>query len=129
MQTQTDAELLAAARRIIAAAAIIERPKGLPPGYHGPVDLAYVRGSDVREFPKMVYKACPVSKSYPDGYRTRIVTSKEAQEALPNGWLVTTEEISGLLDPIAKAKNINPDDAEPEVEAQTEGKQLDKRKK
>jgi hypothetical protein len=114
MATETISEQeLAAARRIIAAHQTVARAteKTLPRDYHGPIDLTYVRGTDVREFPKAVYKP---SKVDPKGYITRVIQSKEEQDKLPKAWLVTTEQIHGLLDPIAKAQYITADDIEGE---------------
>lgn len=123
-------ELLAAARRIIAAQqALSARPRGLPSDYHGPIDLAYVRGTDVREFPKMVYKKSHVD---PRGYITRVVQSQAEQDTLSKGWLVTTAEIHALLDPIAKQAYVSADEiegSEPEErEASAQAKQAEKNK-
>lgn len=111
---QTDVEILEAARRIVAAATLTEKPKGLPPDYHGPIDLNYVRPKPV-EFPKMVYRA---SAKAPEGYITRIVKTKEEQDALPKSWLTTHAEIHGLLTPLVQAKNAPPDAEAEEQEAE-----------
>jgi hypothetical protein len=109
---QTDVEILEAARRIVAAATLTEKPRGLPPGYHGPIDLSYIRAAP-QEFPKMVYKA---STKNPNGYITRTVLSKAEQDTLPKGWLTTPAEVRGLLDPIIAAKNAPPDEEHEEEE-------------
>lgn len=124
---QTDAEILQAARKIVAAADAPKKREGLPVGYHGPVDLSYVRGTDVKEFPKMAYKASTVD---PKGYITRIVTSQEGQDALPKGWLTKAEDIHKLLDPLVQQQYVSPDEAEghepEEKEVSLKGKQAAK---
>jgi hypothetical protein len=109
-QPITEAELQAA-RRIIAAAqgTVGTANKKLQRDYHGPVDAENPRGDGAYEFPKMVYKA---SKVAPVGYITRTVRSQEEQDALPKGWLTTTEEIHALLSPISKAQYVSDEDVE-----------------
>lgn len=111
---QTDVEILEAARRIVAAATLQEKPKGLPPGYHGPIDLSYIRPPGT-EFPKMVYKARTPTKTNSSLYLTKVVRSKEEQDALPKGWLTTTAEIHALLAPIVQAQYKDPDEVEEEA--------------
>lgn len=83
---------------------------GLPdPSHRGVVDQSYVRGSDVREFPKMVYRASARDQR---GYETKIVKSEEEQSALGKGWLVSPKEIHALLDKINKARLGEVEDVE-----------------
>src|SRR6202161_1353169 len=104
---------LAAARQIIAAAIATVGTKNtrLPRDYHGPIDLSYERGVDVREFPRMVYKA---SKVDPRGYITRVVQSQEQQDALPRGWISNIADVHAFLDPLVKAQYVSADDIEGE---------------
>lgn len=97
-----------AARKIIAASQqnIGTKNTKLPREYHGPIDLSYERPAPT-EFPKMVYK---VSTHDPKGYVTRVIQSQEEQDKLPKGWLTTSAEVHALLDPIAKAQYVDPDD-------------------
>jgi len=96
--TQNDAALLEAARRIIAAHQTVQRPEGLPREHHGPLDPTYVR-PPATEFPKVSYKA---SDKDPRGYITKTVNSKAEEDKLAKGWSRTLAEMNAILDPIAK---------------------------
>lgn len=67
-----DPNVLLALQRFLASQQRKQAPKGLPPGYHGPIDLSYVRPAP-HEFPKVMYHASGL---------TKIVNSMEEQEAL-----------------------------------------------
>jgi hypothetical protein len=84
------------------------RTDGPDPSHRGVTDQNYVRGSDVREFPKMAYR---LKKTEPKGYQSRIVESVEEQEqATKNGWIVKPAEILALLEKLAQEQS---GDAEP----------------
>jgi hypothetical protein len=79
---------------------------GLPEiGHIGVIDSLYVRGSDVREFPKFAYKK---DSSAPNGYITRVVNSQEDQDTLPKGWLTSTKDVHALLEskPVVEVKVV-----------------------
>src|ERR1700722_19852852 len=67
-----DPKILLALQRFIASQKAKQTPKGLPPGYHGPIDLNYVRPAP-HEFPKVMYHSSGL---------TKIVNSKEEQDGL-----------------------------------------------
>jgi len=63
------------------------------PHHIGVIDANYVRPAP-SEFPKMVYRKSAQAK---EGYITKIVASKEEQDALPKGWAVSTQDVHALL--------------------------------
>lgn len=74
--------------------------QGLPdPAHRGVIDPAYVRGKDVREFPKWAYKA---NAKDPKGYSTLMVNSQAEQDTL-KGWVTAPKDIHALLEGVAKA--------------------------
>jgi hypothetical protein len=76
------------------------------PNYRGVFDANYVRPAPT-EFPKIVYRK---DEREPKGYRTKIVKSREEQDALGKGWLTTAAEVHALLDPIASAQYRDPEE-------------------
>lgn len=82
---------------------------GPDPAHRGVIDMGYVRGSDVREFPKMVYRE---SKKEARGYETKIVKTEEEQTALPKGWLSSPKDVHTLLERLERARLGETDDVE-----------------
>jgi hypothetical protein len=79
------------------------RVDGPDPQHRGVIDASYVRGMDVKEFPKVAYRQDAKEKM---GYRTRVVESADEQAtAVKNGWLVQTKDIHALLEGLLKEKN------------------------
>jgi hypothetical protein len=74
---------------------------GPDPSHRGVIDAGYVRGSDVREFPKMVYRE---SKKDARGFETKIVKTEEEQKALSKGWLTAPKDVHTLLERIERAR-------------------------
>jgi hypothetical protein len=67
------------------------------PEHRGVVDSKYVRGSDVREFPKMLYRKEPKLQL---GYATKVVHNQEEQDAA-KGWLADAKDVHRLLESLA----------------------------
>jgi len=81
-----------------------QRVDGPDPQHRGVIDSQYVRGSDVREFPKMAYRQ---SKTDKKGYQTRVVESEAEQEtAKKNGWLTSAKDIHSLLEGLANEVSV-----------------------
>lgn len=79
------------------------RHEGPDPSHRGVIDQDYVRGSDVREFPKMAYRE---SKTDPKGYTTKIIQNENEQSiAVKQKWLVDTKDIHALLEELQKQKS------------------------
>lgn len=83
---------------------------GLPdPTHRGVIDPSYVRGSDVKEFPKVAYRESAKDKN---GFVTRVVKSRNEQDQLGKDWFTMPRDIHGLLESIKKAKELDEENKE-----------------
>ena len=74
---------------------------GPDPSHRGVTDANYVRGSDVREYPKMIYRK---STKDPKGFTTRIIESREEEDsARKQNWQTQPKEIHALLEDLRRA--------------------------